>query len=102
MYLLAGGVGASLMPYPLAAKAASQSSVSISLKDAEWQTLESICEQIIPPVIGISTRQAQCVSFIDKLLANEEQSTLPFYQEGLAALNEFSVKRWGKVIDARA
>ena len=90
------------MPYPLAAKAASQSSVSISLKDAEWQTLESICEQIIPPVNGISTRQAQCVSFIDKLLANEEQSTLLFYQEGLAALNEFSVKRWGKVIDARA
>ena len=94
LQLLSGTFGAALAARPLASIAASQSSEAVSLSSVEQATLNAICEQIIPPFNGASTRQAQCVNFIDKLLAHEEKSTRPLYQKGLAALNAYTQQRW--------
>lgn len=95
LQLLGAAFGTALAACPMAVIAASQSSEVLTLSQTQWTTLEAICEQIIPPIRDVSTRQVGCVNFIDKLLAHEENSILPLYRDGLAALNSCTQHRWG-------
>lgn len=103
LQLMGGAFGSALasalVSYPLAIKAATDNNDAVFLSEQEWQSLEAICEQILPPVNGVSTRQVQCVNFIDKLLANEERAMQPFYRQGMAAINAYAFEQWQKPLD---
>jgi len=94
--LTAGTLAAALLARPLAAAAAVRSHRAEVLNAREWQLLEAVCEQILPPVNGVSTRAAGCVNFIDKLLAHEEKSLLPAYRSALAALDQWARTQSGQ------
>ena len=87
LQFVGGSFAASLAAYPFALSASIKSTDPLSFSGEEWQAMEAICDQILPPVSGISTRQVNCVNFIDKLLAHEERKLRGFYRDGLAALN---------------
>lgn len=78
--------GAVLLDYPLAFAAARQSAEPAALVAGDWRLLDAVCARILPPVNGVSTADAGCVNFIDKLLAHEERALAPGYRAGLAAL----------------
>jgi hypothetical protein len=80
-------LGAALLARPRAAAAAACTSRALVLDPTECELLEAICARILPPVGGVSTREAGCVNFIDKLLAHEEQALAPAYRAGLGALD---------------
>lgn len=80
-------LGAALLDHPLAVAAARASAAPVLLTSAEWGLLEAICACILPPVNGVSTADAGCVNFIDKLLANEEEALAPAYRAALAAFD---------------
>jgi gluconate 2-dehydrogenase gamma chain len=71
---------------PLAARAASQSKVHTALSATEWEAVEAIAARILPTDEDPGSREAGCVNFIDKALANEDAMILPLYQMSLAAL----------------
>jgi len=96
LHLFGATLGAALLARPLAAAAAARSQSALALSVAEWDALEAACARILPPVSGVSTREAGCVNFIDKLLAHEEQALAPMYRAGLAALEAFATARWGQ------
>lgn len=81
------GLAAALLEHPLAVAAARESTIPALLDASEWRLLEAICACILPPVNGISTADAGCVNFIDKLLANEEATLAPAYRAALVAFD---------------
>ena len=87
LHVFGAALGAALLARPLAAAAAACTTRALVLDAAECELLEAICARILPPVGGVSTREAGCVNFIDKLLAHEEQALAPAYRVGLAALD---------------
>lgn len=87
LHLFGAALGAALLARPLAAAAAASTQQALVLNASECALLEAICARILPPVGGVSTREAGCVNFIDKLLAHEEQAQAPAYRAGLAALD---------------
>jgi hypothetical protein len=92
-----GGIWAvALAARPLAALAAQQSTTPAALKVFEWQSVAAACEQIIPTVDGFGASTANCVNFIDKLLANEERASLALYRQGFADLDRHAQTRWQK------
>lgn len=92
-----GGIwAAALTARPLAALAAQQSTVPTTLKTSEWKSVAAACEQIIPTADGYGATAANCVNFIDKLLANEERTSLPLYRQALADLDRHAQARWQK------
>jgi gluconate 2-dehydrogenase gamma chain len=96
-----GGVwAAALAARPLAALAAQQGSAPATLDAKQWQQVTAICEQIIPTVDGFGATGANCVNFIDKLLANEERNALPHYRLALADIDAHAKSRWGKTLAA--
>ena len=94
LHLFGASLGAALLARPLAAAAAARSQSPLVLGAGEWAALEAACARILPPVSGVSVRDAGCVNFIDKLLAHEEQAQLPMYRAGLAALDAIARTRW--------
>lgn len=87
LQVFGAALGAALLARPLAAAAAASTQQALVLNASECALLEAICARILPPVGGVSTREAGCVNFIDKLLAHEERSLAPAYRAGLAALD---------------
>jgi len=87
LHLFGAALGAALLARPLAAAAAASTQQALVLNASECALLEAICARILPPVGGVSTREAGCVNFIDKLLAHEERALAPAYRAGLAALD---------------
>jgi gluconate 2-dehydrogenase gamma chain len=83
-------------PFPNAARAAAASKAPVSLTSAEWTTLEAMTARLIPTDHQPGAREAECVNFIDKALANEESAALSLYRQGLAALDRASQARAGK------
>ena len=78
---LAGGLS-----FPRAARAAAASSKPEVLTRAQWTTLEAVTARLIPTDHEPGAREAGCVNFIDKALANEEAAAQPRYEAGIAAL----------------
>jgi gluconate 2-dehydrogenase gamma chain len=93
LQVFGAALGAALLARPLAAAAAACTTRALVLEAAECELLEAICARILPPVGGVSTREAGCVNFIDKLLAHEEQALAPAYRAGLAALDALARSR---------
>ena len=93
---LAGAAGALLAARPLALLAAQRNQQPAVLSGEQWRTVDAICERILPGDDGPGATAANCVNFIDKLLANEEARLLPLYRDGLAALARSSQGRWQK------
>lgn len=90
-----GGVwAAALAARPLAVLAAQQKALPEVLNAAQWQTVAAICEQIIPTIDGFGARTANCVNFIDKLLAKEERATLSLYRQALVDIDRHVNQRW--------
>lgn len=73
---------------PLAAKAASQSQEPSAFSITEWKAVDAIAARILPTDEDPGAREAGCVNFIDKALANEDAMILPLYQMSLAALED--------------
>jgi len=72
-------------PRALSAAAASDSPVVLSA--AEWQTVEAITARLIPTDHEPGAREAGCVNFIDKALANEDAALRPVYSVGLPGVD---------------
>jgi gluconate 2-dehydrogenase gamma chain len=83
-------------PRPLAAAAAEKSEVPLVLSPDEWKSVEAITARIIPTDHEGGAREANCVNFIDKALANEDAVAVPLYKGGLAALDGVAQHRFGK------
>lgn len=89
--VLTGGLWLSAqVPFPLAARAAAESSAPAVLSAAEWKTLEAITARVIPTDAQPGAREAGCTNFIDKALANEEAAMRPLYALGLAGVEAVS------------
>lgn len=80
---------------PAAAKAAAESATPVLLTPDEWKTLEAVTARIIPTDHQPGAREANCVNFIDKAIANEDAAALPLYKGGLAALDGVAQARFG-------
>jgi gluconate 2-dehydrogenase gamma chain len=81
------------LPRPDAARAAAESSAPAVLSTVEWKTLEALTARVIPTDHQPGAREAHCVNFIDKALANEDAAAVPRYKGGLAALDGIAVAR---------
>ena len=69
---------------PRAARAAAESSDPVVLSPGQWKTLDAVAARLIPTDAEPGAREAGCVNFIDKALANEEAAARPLYDAGLA------------------
>ncbi len=78
---------ASQFPFPNAARAAAEIDAPAVLTKDEWASVDAICARILPSDHEPGAREARCVNFIDKALANEEAAALPIYRSGLPALD---------------
>ena len=83
-------------PRPLAAKAAAESSTPVVLTPSEWSIVEAVTARIIPTDHEPGAREANCVNFIDKAIANEDAAAVPLYKGGVAALDGVAQTRFGK------
>lgn len=93
----AGLVLALHLPRPAAAKAAAASAKPVVLSPGEWRAVEAITARIIPTDHEPGAREANCVNFIDKAIANEDAEAVPLYKGGLAALEGVARARFGAV-----
>ncbi len=91
----AGVLVALHLPRPDAARAAAASQSPVVLTPAEWATLEAATARIIPTDHEPGAKEAGCVNFIDKALANEDAAATPLYKGGLAALDGVARARHG-------
>ncbi len=92
----AGALVALSLPRPKAAQAAAESTDPVVLSRVEWANLEAATARIIPTDHQPGAREANCVNFIDKALANEDAVAVPLYKGGLAALVEVARARHGQ------
>ena len=82
--------------FPLACRAARESSDRLVLSRDQWRTVEALTAAIIPTDHEPGAREAGCVNFIDKALAHEEAAARPLYEAGLEALASLCGERFGK------
>ena len=95
--LYGGGLWiAASLPRPKALRAAQASREPAVLSAHEWKTVDAITARIIPTDHEPGAREADCVNFIDKALANEDAQAVPLYQLGVKGTDGVSVKRFGK------
>lgn len=87
-------LGVALLDYPLAVAAAGELAAPLLFDAAEWRLLDAVCARILPAVNGVTTAEAGCVNFIDKLLMHEERALAPGYRVALAALAVAARERW--------
>ena len=92
----AGVLVALHLPRPEAARAAAESTAPTVLSPPEWATLEAATARIIPTDHEPGAKEANCVNFIDKALANEDAAAVPLYKGGLPALDGVARARHGK------
>ena len=85
-----------LQARPQAALAARASHTSVTFSASEWASVEAITGRILPAVGGPGGIEAGCVNFIDKALANEDQSLRPEYDIGLTSVDAVSRRRFRK------
>jgi hypothetical protein len=83
-------------PRPNAARAAAESDVPVALTRSEWKSVEAITARILPTDHEPGAREAHCVNFIDKALANEDAAAIPLYRGGLVALDGVATARFSK------
>ncbi|WP_187275760.1 gluconate 2-dehydrogenase subunit 3 family protein [Parahaliea aestuarii] len=76
---------------PLALATAQQTPLPTVLKPDEWTALEALCGILLPPVNGVSTRDAGVANFIDKFLLHEGADQLPIYRRGLHLGNAYAL-----------
>ena len=81
-------------PRPLAFAAAEASSKLLVFSERQWRTVEAITGRIIPTDHEPGAIEANCVNFIDKALANEDNAQQPIYESGLAGVDTVSRKRF--------
>ena len=93
---LYGGTALLALNFPRALQAAKESSTPVVLSTSEWATVEAITGRIIPTDDEPGAIEAGCVNFIDKALANEDQSLRPEYDIGLTSVDAVSRKRFRK------
>lgn len=92
----AGVLVALNLPRPEAARAAAESAKPVVLSAVEWAALEAATSRIIPTDHEPGAKEANCVNFIDKALANEDAAAVPLYRAGLAALDGVAMTRHEK------
>jgi len=82
--LFGGGLAAGIhLPRPRALAAAAASTAPEVLSAAEWATVDAIAARLIPTDHEPGAREAGCVNFIDKALANEDAPLRSLYADGL-------------------
>ena len=81
---------------PKAVRAASTRLTPQVLTATEWRDVEAVTFRILPSDGGVGAREAHCVNFIDKALANEDAAMLPIYRAGIPALNAVATAGHGK------
>jgi len=82
------------LPRPKAARAAQASREPVVLSPHEWSTVEAVTARIIPTDEQPGAREADCVNFIDKALANEDEAAVPLYQLGVGGVDAAARKRF--------
>jgi gluconate 2-dehydrogenase gamma chain len=75
------------LPRPRALAAAAASSQPDVLSAQEWATVDAIAARLIPTDHEPGAREAGCVNFIDKALANEDAAARPVYTAGLRGVD---------------
>ncbi|MBW2362448.1 MAG: gluconate 2-dehydrogenase subunit 3 family protein [Deltaproteobacteria bacterium] len=84
------------LQFPKAVRAATTQWAPQVLTAEEWRDVEAITFRILPSDAGAGAREAACINFIDKALANEEAAMLPIYRAGIPALNGAATSAHGK------
>lgn len=84
------------LPRPQALRAAQASREPAVLSPHEWSTVEAITARIIPTDEEPGAREADCVNFIDKALANEDEQAVPLYQLGVQGVDAVAAARFEK------
>ena len=74
---------------PQATEAAAISQSRQTLTKSEWDSVEAMTDLIIPSDGSPGATEANCVNFIDKALAHEEQKALSMVQNSLSALDRY-------------
>lgn len=82
------------VPRPKALAAAHASSDPVTFTASQWKTVEAITGRIIPTDDEPGAIEANCVNFIDKVLANEDKAQKTVYDTGLPALDKVSEERY--------
>jgi gluconate 2-dehydrogenase gamma chain len=62
----------------------------------QWKTVEAVTGRIIPTDHEPGAIEANCVNFIDKVLAHEDAKLKPLYEQGLVGLDAVAGKRFAK------
>ena len=94
--VFAGGLYTALnVPRPLAL-AAMENSSAVVLTATQWVTVEAITARIVPTDHQGGAKEANCVNFIDKALANEDSASAPDFRFGLSALDLLCSETHGK------
>ena len=81
---------------PEAFGAATTQLAPLVLRPDEWRCVEAVTFRILPSEGGSGAREANCINFIDKALANEDAAMLPIYRAGVPALNAAATAGHGK------
>jgi gluconate 2-dehydrogenase gamma chain len=84
------------LPRPNAFAAARASRDPITFSSVQWRTVEAVTGRIIPTDHEPGAIEANCVNFIDKVLANEDKAQKSVYDDGLLGLEAVSQKRFSK------
>lgn len=96
--LYGGGLWiAANLPRPRALRAAQASREPAVLSPHEWRTVDAMAARIIPSDHEPGAREADCVNFIDKALANEDAQALPLYRLGVQGADAVARERFGAV-----
>ncbi len=86
--LLGGGLYvAGQLAFPKAAAAAAASNDPLVFTKAQWALVEAMTARLIPTDDQPGAREAGCVNFIDKALANEEAAARPLYEAALPGVD---------------
>jgi gluconate 2-dehydrogenase gamma chain len=97
---LGGAAAAMQFPFPRALAAATASDKPVVLSLAEWKTIEAITARLIPTDHEPGAKEAGCVNFIDKALANEDAASAPLYKVGVQGIDAVAKKRADKSFTA--
>lgn len=84
------------LPRPKALAAAHASGEPVTFSSAQWKTVEAITGRIIPTDHEPGAIEANCVNFIDKALANEDEAQQSVYENGLMGLKAVSEMRYNE------
>lgn len=85
------------LQFPKAVRAAKTQLAPKVFTAEEWKLVEAITFRILPSQNGAGAREANCINFIDKALANEEAAMLKVYRSGIPALIAATHVTHGKV-----